>query len=181
MNIEGYRGIFVKLEMVEISKQLYNQRELSEYNKMAVPQNKEELLNAISTNYQKLKKELSTIPCEQTTLKELDGHSKGTMMSINNLVAYLVGWGELVLKWNRQIDANLHVDFPETGFKWNELGQLAQKFYEDYKEDDFDMLFSDAENKFPYFNGVLNFNGTIMVQFKENYRKIKQSILIKRT
>ncbi|MFX4153989.1 ClbS/DfsB family four-helix bundle protein [Aliarcobacter butzleri] len=25
------------------------------------------------------------------------------------------------------------VDFPETGYKWNQLGKLAQKFYEDYK------------------------------------------------
>jgi hypothetical protein len=35
-------------------------------------------------------------------------------------------------------------------------------------------LLSDTENNFPYFNRVLNFSGTIMVQFKANYRKIKQ-------
>ncbi len=38
-------------------------------------------------------------------------------------------------------------------------------------------LLPDAENNFPYFNRVLNFSGTIMVQFKANYRKIKQSII----
>ena len=32
------------------------------------------------------------------------------------------------------------VDFPETGYKWNELGKLAQKFYEDYKDEDFNSL-----------------------------------------
>jgi hypothetical protein len=31
----------------------------------------------------------------------------------------------------------LHIDFPETGYKWNQLGLLAQKFYEDYKDEDF--------------------------------------------
>lgn len=107
---------------------------------MAVPTNKEELQKAIEANYEKLKKELATIPKELTELKELEGHSKETLMSINNLVAYLLGWGELVLKWNKKYSHNETIDFPETGYKWNELGKLAQKFYADYKEDDFDSL-----------------------------------------
>lgn len=61
-------------------------------------------------------------------------------MSINNLLAYLIGWGELVLKWNKYKTENKPVDFPETGYKWNELGKLAQKFYEDYYDDDFNTL-----------------------------------------
>ncbi len=107
---------------------------------MAIPTNKEELQNAININYDKLKKELSTIPVALTTIPELEGHAKGTLMSINNLVAYLIGWGELVLKWNKKKGENKPVDFPETGYKWNELGKLAQKFYEDYKKDDFLVL-----------------------------------------
>ena len=107
---------------------------------MAVPQNKEELQKAINTNFEKLKKELKTIPQELTTIQELEGHSKGTLMSINNLLAYLVGWGDLVLKWNKRKDNDESVDFPEIGYKWNELGKLAQKFYKDYKDDDFDKL-----------------------------------------
>jgi hypothetical protein len=67
----------------------------------------------------------------------LKGHSKNTVMSINNLLAYLVGWGQLVLKWNHNTCHGLEVDFPDTGFKWNELGLLAQKFYKDYENDDF--------------------------------------------
>jgi len=107
---------------------------------MAVPQNKEELQKAINTNFEKLQQELKTIPQEITDIQELEGHSKGTLMSINNLLAYLVGWGELVLKWNKRKDNDEPVDFPETGYKWNELGKLAQKFYEDYKDDDFNKL-----------------------------------------
>lgn len=99
---------------------------------MAVPKNKEELLIAINTTYSKLRADLETIPHEKTTQKELEGHAKGTNMSVSNLVAYLIGWGELVLKWNQRKQNNQHVDFPETGFKWNELGLLAQKFYADY-------------------------------------------------
>ncbi|AKH94237.1 ClbS/DfsB family four-helix bundle protein [Elizabethkingia anophelis] len=107
---------------------------------MPVPANKEELLKAIETNYSKLKKELETISVEETAVKELDGHAKGTLMSIDNLLAYLIGWGELVLKWNKNRSENKHVDFPETGYKWNELGKLAQKFYADYQNDDFNTL-----------------------------------------
>ncbi|WP_310079635.1 ClbS/DfsB family four-helix bundle protein [Sphingobacterium sp. 2149] len=70
----------------------------------------------------------------------LEGHSKGTLMSVNNLLSYLIGWGELVLKWNRKSEENSHIELPETGFKWNELGKLAQKFYGDYADLDFTTL-----------------------------------------
>lgn len=107
---------------------------------MTIPKDKDELLKAIVDNYKKLTTELSNIPIDLTEKKELDGHSKNTLMSVNNLVAYLVGWGQLVLKWNDKKSKGLDVDFPETGFKWNELGQLAQKFYKDYENDNFKIL-----------------------------------------
>ena len=66
---------------------------------MAVPKNKEELVQAIEDSYAKLKKELNSIPIEMTGKKELEGHAKGTQMSLNDLVSYLVGWSELVLGW----------------------------------------------------------------------------------
>ncbi len=107
---------------------------------MAIPKDKDELTKAIVDNYKKLTTELSNIPINLTGKKELDGHSKNTLMSINNLVAYLVGWGHLVLKWNEKKSKGLEIDFPETGFKWNELGKLAQKFYKDYEKDNFTTL-----------------------------------------
>jgi hypothetical protein len=107
---------------------------------MAIPKNKDELLNAIVDNYKKLTTELANVPIDLTEKKELDGHSKNTLMSINNLVAYLIGWEQLVLKWNDKKNKGLEVDIPETGFKWNELGLLAQKFYKDCEKDDFKTL-----------------------------------------
>jgi hypothetical protein len=107
---------------------------------MAIPKDKDELLKAITDNYKKLTKELSNIPIDLTELKELEGHAKNTLMSIKDLLAYLVGWGQLVLKWQDRKEKGLEVDFPETGFKWNELGLLAQKFYKDYEKEDFKML-----------------------------------------
>lgn len=54
-------------------------------------------------------------------------------MSPADLVAYLLGWNEPVLRW---LGLDVHgeaVEFSDTGFKWNQLGLLAQKFYADYQ------------------------------------------------
>lgn len=100
---------------------------------MAVPQNKSELLAAIHKTYAALAKELAAIPPERTSDKTLEGHAKGTMMSVHDLMAYLLGWNLLVLKWLERDRAQQPIDFPETGYKWNELGRLAQKFYADHE------------------------------------------------
>lgn len=112
---------------------------------MSIPQDKETLINTLVVNYQKLQTELKSIPSEFTHVKELEGHAKNTQMSIHNLVAYLLGWGELVLKWDDQKSKGMEVDFPETGFKWNQLGHLAQKFYKDYEKLDFATLLSQLD------------------------------------
>ncbi|MFH1804937.1 MAG: ClbS/DfsB family four-helix bundle protein [Pseudomonadota bacterium] len=101
---------------------------------MAVPQNKDALLKAINGNFDKLRPELVSVPESMAYEPCIEGHAKGTTMSVANLVSYLVGWNELVLKWLDQDTAGKLVDFPETGFKWNELGRLAQKFYHDYED-----------------------------------------------
>lgn len=100
---------------------------------MVVPQNKVELLEAINSNFDKLLKDLRNVPLSMVDECSMEGHAKGTEMSVANLAAYLVGWNELVLKWLDRDAAGEPVDFPETGFKWNELGRLAQKFYRDYQ------------------------------------------------
>lgn len=99
---------------------------------MPVPADKSALIDAIETNYKRLAADLATVPQDVSADKTLEGHAKGTVISVHNLVAYLVGWNELVLKWHERRQAGLAVDFPETGFKWNQLGLLAQKFYADY-------------------------------------------------
>lgn len=98
---------------------------------MAVPQSKQELLDAIRTSYQKLMADLASVPPERAREATLEGHAQGTKMSVADLVAYLIGWNLLVLKWCDGKSRGAAVDFPETGYKWNELGRLAQKFYAD--------------------------------------------------
>lgn len=107
---------------------------------MAIPNDKTELTQAISINYLKLRAELDTIPVSLVREPSLEGHAKGTMMSAHDLLAYLVGWCELVLKWHAGKTASVPVDFPESGYRWNELGRLAQKFYADYADLSFEAL-----------------------------------------
>lgn len=107
---------------------------------MSIPQNKSELLEAIETQFQLLNQELQEIDASQSQLLELDGHAKGSVMSIHNLVSYLIGWAVLVLKWERKQRLQQAIDFPETNFRWNQLGELAQRFYRDYETLDFPEL-----------------------------------------
>ena len=92
-----------------------------------------ELLAAISSAFEKLMADLARVPEKDARKCTLDGHATGTTMSPADLVAYLIGWNELVLKWLEQDDRGAEVDFPETGYKWNQFGLLAQKFYRDYQ------------------------------------------------
>lgn len=51
-----------------------------------------------------------------------------------------------MLKWIEQDAAKgEQIDFPETGFKWNQLGALAQKFYADYDAVPIDQLLKELE------------------------------------
>lgn len=101
---------------------------------LAIPVNRAELTQAIGANYLKLRAELDTIPVSLVQGATMEGHVKGTQMSVHDLLAYLVGWCELVLKWHAGKSTGEPVDFPESGYKWNELGRLAQKFYADYAD-----------------------------------------------
>jgi len=101
---------------------------------MSIPTSKTELLGAISKRFAKLDAALDSVPSEIADEKSMKGQAKGTMMSANDLVSYLIGWNELVLKWLDKDDRGQVVEFPETGYKWNELGALAQNFYADHSD-----------------------------------------------
>ncbi|AOR58501.1 ClbS/DfsB family four-helix bundle protein [Pectobacterium parmentieri] len=99
---------------------------------MAVPESKEALIKAINSQFALLMKKIDAVSAERAFSPEMAGHAQGTQMSPANLVAYLLGWGNLVLKWHEDEAQGNPIDFPETGYKWNQLGLLAQKFYQDY-------------------------------------------------
>lgn len=101
---------------------------------MAVPTDKSGLLGAIEQSARLLTADLARVPVERARERSLPGHASGTMMSPADLVAYLVGWNELVLDWHRQRAEGVEPEFPAPGYRWNQLGELAQKFYRDGEE-----------------------------------------------
>lgn len=113
---------------------------------MAVPQTKSQLLDAIRSTSRKLAADLESVPSERAHERSLEGHAKGTQMSVADLVAYLIGWNLLVLKWVENKAQGLPVDFPETGYQWNELGRLAQKFYGDHAAQPYPLLLQQLAN-----------------------------------
>ncbi|RFA26561.1 hypothetical protein CAI21_16455 [Alkalilimnicola ehrlichii] len=98
----------------------------------SVPESKDELLTAINSIFAKLMDDYRVIPAELARKCEIEGNVKGTQISVCDTVAYLIGWGKLVLKWHSLKSQGLPVDFPDTGYKWSQLGLLAVSFHEQY-------------------------------------------------
>lgn len=107
-----------------------------------VPQNKEELIYEIKTNFSKLWLDLESFPENLAAEQELEWQVKNTKVSVNNLVSYLIWWWNLVLKWEKNFENVENLELPEKGYKWNELWKLAQKFYKDYEK----YYFSELKN-----------------------------------
>lgn len=100
----------------------------------SVPKNKQELYEAITVAYEKILVDYLAIPEEYSRSLGVEGNVKGTEISVSDTLAYLIGWGKLVLKWHNRTSAGKDVDLPETGYKWNELGKLAQAFHSQYEK-----------------------------------------------
>lgn len=98
----------------------------------SLPQNKEELYRAIKQAFEKVVIDYSAIPKEHTRKVGVEGNIKGSEITVCDTLAYLIGWGKLVLKWYNLTSAGKAVDFPKTGYKWNELGKLAEAFHSEY-------------------------------------------------
>jgi hypothetical protein len=104
---------------------------------VSIPKNKIELIHAIITEYEKLRAELETIPDNLAHKNTLE---KGG--SVCDVVAYQIGWGTLLLGWHSVGKKGDIPVLPAQGYKWNQLGSLAQKFYADYSNKSFKQLLS---------------------------------------
>jgi len=145
---------------------------------MPIPQNKQELSEAIRKSYDKLKQDLKRVPAHLSNQKELDGHAKDTVMSVADLIAYLLGWGELVIKWHKKKELNEQIDWPETGYKWNELGLLAQKFYQDYGHLDYPALLKNLDKTVDQLLNIIEITSDEDLYHKPWYDKWPQGRMI---
>lgn len=95
---------------------------------MPLPTTRRELLANFDAAHARLAQELASIPA---ALERDCGMEGGT--SPCDLVAYQLGWGRLLLSWDRLEQQGLTVEMPAPGFKWNALGPLAQAFYREHQ------------------------------------------------
>ncbi|WP_299943902.1 ClbS/DfsB family four-helix bundle protein [uncultured Microbulbifer sp.] len=100
----------------------------------SIPMNKQALYDSIQHAYDKLSADYKTIPDSYSRKTGVEGNVKGTEISVCDTLAYLIGWGKLVLKWHKQTSIGQPVTLPATGYKWNQLGKLAQHFHAHYKD-----------------------------------------------
>lgn len=107
---------------------------------VAVPASKTELLAAIDKTFARLEGDLDRVPFSAARELVLEGHVKGTRMSPADLLAYLIGWNEQVLTWHRRRAEGLSDELPAPGIKWNQLGVLAQRFYQEHEGDTWEEL-----------------------------------------
>jgi len=73
--------------------------------------------------------EIAAMPVELSRTPELEGG-----ISPCDLIAYQIGWGKLLLQWEALEQAGQPVVMPAPGYKWNQLGLLAQSFYQCCRE-----------------------------------------------
>lgn len=48
------------------------------------------------------------------------------------IIAYQLGWMHLVMGWDEDERKGKEVSMPAPGFKWNQLGEMYQSFYDEY-------------------------------------------------
>lgn len=49
------------------------------------------------------------------------------------MIAYQLGWMNLILDWERQEQQGIPVVTPHPDYKWNKLGELYKAFYQQYE------------------------------------------------
>lgn len=106
---------------------------------------KEELKDAIHMAYQSLDQEFDGIENSQR-----DNRMEGVDRTPAEIIAYQLGWLNLVMKWDKDEKAGLTVITPSPDYKWNQLGGLYQSFYHTYAAyslDELRSLFQETEHQ----------------------------------
>lgn len=79
-----------------------------------------------------------------------DKQVEGVDKTPAQMIAYQLGWMNLVLDWERNEKLGHECVMPAPGYKWNQLGLLNESFYEkysDYTLDELRSLFQETEQQ----------------------------------
>ena len=88
---------------------------------------KEALLTAVQIAYLSFDMEFDDVPEEKIYIRII-----GVDKTPHEMIAYQLGWLNLILKWEKDELAGKKVITPTPDYKWNQLGQLYQDFYNAY-------------------------------------------------
>jgi len=83
-----------------------------------------ELLEKLSKAYVNRDTEFDAITPDLERQKGIEGE-----VSCYDIVAYQIGWGKLLLGWEKSELAGKIPKMPAAGYQWNQLGDLANSFY----------------------------------------------------
>lgn len=108
--------------------------------RMPLPTNKIELLRNLKTAYSKLIEEAAAIPPELERSAELEDG-----ISPCDLIAYQIGWGQLLLSWDELESCGENPQMPAPGYKLNQLGLLASSFYREHSDQELKQLLGQFE------------------------------------
>lgn len=102
---------------------------------MQVYANKQALISEIQKTAQLFIAEFEGIPETDKALRleEVD-------RTPQEMIAYQLGWINLIRGWDRNELEGKEVVTPAPGFKWNQLGDLYQSFYDQYQDQSFSQL-----------------------------------------
>lgn len=89
---------------------------------------KEELIDEISNRAKLFINEFSEIQ-ETDKDKLIDGVDRTPAQ----MIAYQLGWLNLIIDWEKQEQQGIRVITPSADYKWNNLGGLYESFYKEYE------------------------------------------------
>lgn len=92
---------------------------------MPLPSSKTDLLSKLEIAYSQLDAELDNIPVELERMPALESD-----LSCCDVLAYQVGWSNLLLEWEDKEKAGIEVILPSENYRWNQIGLLNSYFYE---------------------------------------------------
>lgn len=96
---------------------------------MAGYENKQELINEIKKSAAAFIKEF-----EEVTEADKDLRFEEVDRTPQEIIAYQLGWMNLVRGWDRDELAGKEVITPAPGYKWNKMGAMYQNFYDQYRD-----------------------------------------------
>ena len=129
---------------------------------MARPQTKEDLIEAASTNYDKLMKLIDSMTEEELNTpfdfsddeKKKEAHWKRDK-NLRDVIVHLHEWHNLMLEWVEQNKAGMQRPFLMEGYNWKSYGDMNQFFWKNCQKVSLE---------------------TALEQFKDSHKKIMESI-----